>query len=66
MRGGWVGRRGEADFEVFVDAEADGGVGELPEEGGAEAGVEAEGAFIAEDVGDGGDAGFGGIREAGL
>ena len=31
----------EAHFQVFVDAEADGGVGELAEEGGGQAGVEA-------------------------
>ena len=62
-RGGF-GR--EACLEVFVDAEADGTVSKLAEEGGAEAIVEAEDALGAEDGGEGREHRFGGVGSAGL
>ena len=49
---------GEAEFQVFVDAEADGRVGELAEEGCGEAGVEAGEALGADDVDEGAEHGF--------
>lgn len=53
-------------LDLLVDAEAGGRVGELAEQRGRDAGVEAEGAIVLEDVGKGAAHGFRGIGFARL
>lgn len=66
--GYWInaGAGGELGFEFLVDAEAGGGVGDLAEEGGGEARVEACEAVVAEDVEEGAGHGGGHGARAGL
>lgn len=64
--GGRVVFGGEAGFELFIDAEARGRVGDLAEERGGETVVEAGDAVVADDVEDGAGHGFGGVAGAHL
>ena len=57
---------GEAGFEFFVDAEAGGAVGDLPQQRGREAVVETGDAVVAHDMEDGAGHGFGGVAGAHL
>lgn len=59
-------RAGVALLDLLVDAEAGGRVGELAEQRGRDASVEAEGAIVLEDVGKGAAHGFGGVGFARL
>jgi hypothetical protein len=56
----------KACFEIFIDAEADGGVGELAKEGGGESIVETKVALLPEDMDKSAQHGFGVGWRAGL